>query len=253
MGKLDGKNVIITGAAGGMGRVACQVFCAEGAHVLGGDLDATAGKELEGELAGKKFTFTQVDLASSDSIRAFIGTASRHFPYVDVLYNTAGITLGKPILETEEDEWDRIERVNSRSLFLLTKGIAPMMSGRRGSIINVSSIGGVVAFDNMAAYGASKAAAAHFSKCAAAELAPGIRVNAICPGVVDTAMPRNFVKELANKDEIFDAWNREHLVGRLGRPEEVVSLLFQPGYFSSSQSRSSAETPASGFHHTVGR
>jgi NAD(P)-dependent dehydrogenase (short-subunit alcohol dehydrogenase family) len=226
MGKLDGKNVVITGAAGGMGQTASRMFCGEGARVLGADLNGAAGKELEATLKGEglDFRFAEVDVTSAASISALAETAKAEFGAVDVLYNNAGIIMGKPILETSEEEWAFVERINSKSIFLATKAFVPLMSGRKGSIINVSSIGGVVAFENMGAYGAAKAAAAHFSRVAAVEFAPDIRVNAICPGVVDTSMPRNFTKDMSNRDEIFETWNHEHLTGRLGRPEEVVSL-----------------------------
>jgi 2-keto-3-deoxy-L-fuconate dehydrogenase len=226
MGKLDGKNVVITGSAGGMGQAACRLFCAEGARVLGADLNGVAGKELEAALKGEglDFRFAEVDVTSAASVGELAATAKAEFGSVDVLYNNAGIITGKPILETTEEEWADVERVNSKSIFLTTKAFVPLMVGRKGSIINVSSIGGIVAFANMGAYGAAKAAAAHFSRVAAVEFAPDIRVNAICPGVVDTPMPRNFTKDMANRDQIFEAWNHEHLTGRLGRPEEVVSL-----------------------------
>lgn len=226
MGKLDGKNVVITGAAGGMGQAACRMFCEEGATVLGADLNGGAVKELESRLKaeGLDCRSAEVDVTSSASVAELAATAKNELGAVDVLYNNAGIIMGKPILETTEDEWADVERLNSKSIFLTTKAFVPLMVGRKGSIINVSSIGGVVAFENMGAYGAAKAAAAHFSRVAAVEFAPDIRVNAICPGVVDTPMPRNFTKDMSNRDEIFQAWNHEHLTGRLGRPEEVVSL-----------------------------
>lgn len=226
MGTLDGKDVVITGAAGGMGQVACRMFCAQGARVLGADLNGVAGKELETALRadGLDFRFADVDVTSAASLGDLAATARSEFGGLDVLYNNAGIIMGKPILQTTEDEWAHVERINSKSIFLATKAFVPLMAGRKGSIINVSSIGGVVAFENMGAYGAAKAAAAHFSRVAAVEFAPDIRVNAICPGVVDTPMPRNFTQHMADREQIFESWNHEHLAGRLGRPEEVVSL-----------------------------
>lgn len=146
------------------------------------------------------------------------------FGGLNVLYNNAGVILGKPMLETSEEEWDRLMNVNAKSIFLMTKAFVPLMKGRKGSIINVSSIGGVVAFENMSAYGAAKAAAAHFSRVAAVELAPDIRVNAICPGVIDTPMPRAFMSTLPNRDEIWKAWEESHLIKRFGKPEEIVSF-----------------------------
>jgi len=224
MGSLDGKRVVITGALGGMGRVACRRFCEEGAAVLGSDINAEGGAQLESELRGDNlnFRFSAGDVTDAQSVAALAAKAQAELGGLDVLYNNAGIIMGKPILETTEDEWDHVERINSRSVFLTTKAFVPIMEGS-GSIINVSSVGGLVAFGNMGAYGAAKAAAAHFTRVAAVEFAPGIRVNAICPGVIDTPMPRNFTKDFANRDEIFEAWNHEHLTGRLGRPEEIVS------------------------------
>jgi NAD(P)-dependent dehydrogenase (short-subunit alcohol dehydrogenase family) len=226
MGKLDGKNVVITGAAGGMGQAACRMFCAEGASVLGADLNQAVGRQVEERLQneGLDYRFAEVDVRSAASISALAERAKSEFGAVDVLYNNAGIIMGKPILDTTEEDWAFVEQINSKSIFLATKAFVPLMGGRKGSIINVSSCGGIVAFENMAAYGAAKAAAAHFSRVAAVEFAPDIRVNAICPGVVDTPMPRNFTKDLPGRAAIFENWNHEHLTGRLGRPEEVVSL-----------------------------
>jgi NAD(P)-dependent dehydrogenase (short-subunit alcohol dehydrogenase family) len=227
MGKLDNKNVVITGAAGGQGQAACRMFSAEGARVLGTDVDERTGAELAKELRGEghDFDFVAADLATSAGCESFAAQVRDQFSQLDVLYNNHGIILGKPLLETTEEEWDRIHDVDLKSVFLLTKHIAPLMTDHGGSIINVSSVGGLVAFANMAAYGAAKGGLAMFSKAAAVDLAPyGIRVNAICPGVIDTQMPRNFVSRLPEKDAIWKGFEAGHLVGRLGRAEEVVSL-----------------------------
>ena len=227
MGKLDGKNVVITGATGGQGQAACRLFCEEGGRVLGTDLDEQAGTQLAEELRGKgyDFAFVAADLSGSAGCERFAGEVGARFDQVDVLYNNHGIILGKPLLETTEQEWDLVHDVDLKSVFLLTKQIAPLMLDHGGSIINVSSVGGLVAFENMAAYGAAKGGLAMFSKAAAVDLAPyGVRVNAICPGVVDTPMPRNFISGLAEKDAIWQGFEDGHLVGRLGRSEEIVSL-----------------------------
>ncbi|GAB2961765.1 SDR family oxidoreductase [Amycolatopsis acidiphila] len=227
MGKLDNKNVVITGAAGGQGQAACRLFSEEGARVFGTDLDEKTGNELSKELRDKgyDFSFGTADLATAVGCEKFAAEVRDRFDRVDVLYNNHGIILGKPLLETTEEEWDRVHDIDLKSVFLLIKQIAPLMKDHGGSIINVSSVGGLVAFANMAAYGAAKGGLAMFSKAAAVDLAPyGIRVNAICPGVVDTQMPRNFVSGLAAKDAIWKGFEDGHLVGRLGRAEEIVSL-----------------------------
>jgi 2-keto-3-deoxy-L-fuconate dehydrogenase len=236
MGRLDDKNVIITGATGGQGQTACRMFSAEGARILATDLDAQVGAELEKELRDKgyDFSFVTADLATGAGCDRLATEARGRFDRVDVLYNNHGIILGKPLLDTTEEEWDRVHDIDLKSVFLLTKQIAPLMTEHGGSIINVSSVGGLVAFANMAAYGAAKGGLAMFSKAAAVDLAPyGIRVNAICPGVVDTPMPRNFVSGLTEKEAVWQGFENGHLVGRLGRSEEVVSLAL---YLASDES-----------------
>lgn len=226
MARLDGKNVVITGAAGGQGQAACRTFLDEGAHVLGTDIDEAALSSLAKDIDnGDRFSVLTADVSTATGAHQ-VGAATRErFTRVDALYNNHGIILGKPLLETTEDEWDKVHDVDLKSVFLLTKEIVPLMQEHGGSIINVSSVGGQVAFANMAAYGAAKGGLAMFSKVAAVDLAPwGIRVNAICPGVIDTQMPRNFVSGLAERDEIWRGFEQGHLTGRLGRTDEIVSL-----------------------------
>ncbi|GLZ50364.1 dihydroanticapsin 7-dehydrogenase [Actinomycetospora sp. NBRC 106375] len=229
MARLQGKTAVITGATGGQGRIACMRFAEEGATVIGTDLDAAAGADLTTELQEKGFAMTYVaaDLADPEGVER-LAVAAREFDGIDILYANHGIILGKPLLETSIEEWDHVQDVNIKSVFLLTKALAPLMEGRAASIVNVSSVGGLTVFPNLSAYGAAKAGLAMFSKCAAVDLAQrGIRVNAICPGVIDTAMPRNFVATLPDnpdEDEVMKGFAQGHVLGRLGRPEEVVNL-----------------------------
>lgn len=228
MGRLDEKNIIITGAAGGQGEVACRRFCEEGATVLGTDIDDAGGQKLSAALQadGLPFTFVAADIATAAGVAAVADQARTTLGgRVEALYNNHGVILGKPLLETTEEDWDRIHDVDLKSVFLLTTAIAPLM-GEGGSIINVSSAGGLVALPNMAAYGAAKGGLAMFSRGAAVDLAPlGIRVNAICPGVVDTQMPRDFVGGLGDAAEAtWEAFAGAHLLNRVGRADEVVGL-----------------------------
>lgn len=158
MGRLSGKNIVITGAAGGQGEVASRRFCDEGATVLGTDIDEAAGRKLEERLRadGLAFSFLAADVATGTGVTAIAeGARSTLGSRVDVLYNNHGIILGKPLLETTEEEWDRIHDVDLKSVFLLTKAIVPLMP-EGSSIINVSSAGGLVALPSMTAYGAAK-------------------------------------------------------------------------------------------------
>jgi NAD(P)-dependent dehydrogenase (short-subunit alcohol dehydrogenase family) len=222
--RLEGKIAVISGALGGMGRLACARFCDEGAIVVGTDLadDDVLAADLSGR--GHQFEYRPADMRSARDIAALAEHVGSMYRRVDVLYNNHGVILGKPVLETTEEEWDRIHDVNLKSVFLMTKMFVPLMAGDSPSIINVSSIGGVVAFPNMSAYGAAKGGLAMFSKVLAVDLAPRIRVNAICPGVIDTPMPRAFMSTLPDAEAIWKSFEEGHLVKRVGRPEEVVSL-----------------------------
>jgi len=226
VGRLEGKTALITGAAGGMGQVACRRFCEEGARVVGVDVAEEAGRALEGELAagGHDFAFVRCDVTSGEALAGLAARVRERFGTLDVLYNNAGTILGKPLTETTDEEWERVLAINLKGPFATMRALVPLM-GTGGSIVNVSSGLGLVAEPLMSAYCASKGGLVLLSKAAALELGPAIRVNVLCPGVIDTPMPRGVVASLdadAGR-ELLAAWERGHVVGRLGRPEEVVA------------------------------
>jgi 2-keto-3-deoxy-L-fuconate dehydrogenase len=226
-GRLAGKNAVITGAGGGIGRAASRMFCEQGASVLGADLAEEEGRALEAELRsdGLDFTFLPVDVTSSGSVASFAAEAGARFGGLDVLFNNAGIILGKPLLETTDEEWDRLMEVNLRGAFFVMRALVPLMAGRRASIVNTSSGLGLVGEANLGAYCASKGGLVLLTKAAALELGPGIRVNALCPGVIDTQMPRRAMEALPEDaaSDLLRAWEEMHVAGRLGRPEEVAA------------------------------
>jgi NAD(P)-dependent dehydrogenase (short-subunit alcohol dehydrogenase family) len=224
--RLEGKQAVITGAAGGIGRVACRMFCAEGATVIGAVVDGAAGGEVEADLRadGLPFTFLQCDISSSAGADVLAHEVASRLGGLDVLYNNAGVILGKPLCDTTDEEWEHVIGVNLRGTFLTMRALVPLMRGRRAAIVNTSSGLGLVGSEQMTAYCASKGGVVMLTKAAALELGPDIRVNALCPGVIDTPMPRRAVAGLEERarDELLASWERGHLVGRLGRPEEVV-------------------------------
>lgn len=224
MDRLKGKRAIITGAAGGQGRAACRMFAAQGARILATDLDARVGAEIEA-LAPGAITYVAADVATMDGIGKIVDAArSALGGRIDVLYNNHGVILGKPFMETTPEEWDRVHNVDLKSVYFLSQRAVTAM-GQGGSIINVSSIGGLVALENMTAYGAAKGGLAMLTRGMALDLSPrGIRVNAICPGVIDTPMPRNFVRNLPDREAIMSAMAERHMMRRLGQPEEVVAM-----------------------------
>jgi NAD(P)-dependent dehydrogenase (short-subunit alcohol dehydrogenase family) len=227
LGVLAGKTAVITGASGGIGRVACRLFCEEGATVIGTDLDDESGVRLEQELRddGLDFTFIPCDLTSTAAVVALATEIGSRLGGLDVLYNNAGVNFGKPLVETTDDDWDRIMNVNLRGTFVTMRELVPLMRGRRASIVNTSSGLGLVGTEQFTAYCASKGGVVMLSKAAALELGPEIRVNAICPGVIDTPMPQQSLAGLPDeeRESIFAGWEASHVAGRIGRPEEVVA------------------------------
>lgn len=226
MVQLDGKTVLLTGAAGGQGQVAARLLCEAGARVYGTDRLDGEGETLEKTLreSGLDFTFLPADLTRSSDIEQLIERIDNEAGSLDVLYNNHGILLPRPFLETTDEDWDRVHNTNLKSVFKVIRATAPLMN-RGGSIINVGSIASLVALPDMAAYVASKTGLIGLTKAAAVDLAPrGIRVNAICPGVVDTEMSRGVAATAQDPEVAWEAYQAAHLVGRVGRAEEIVSL-----------------------------
>jgi 2-keto-3-deoxy-L-fuconate dehydrogenase len=226
MGRLDNKRAVITGATGGIGKATCWAFCREGAEVIGADVNADAGQELEAELtaAGFSFSFEHVDVTDEQQVRALSERAAAG-GLIDIVFANAGAILGKPLLQTTVQEWDSLHTVNSTSVFLTILAFAPLMTNPGGSIIVNSSGGAIAAVPNMAAYSAAKASAMALARSAAVDLAPGIRVNCLLPGVIDTPMPRSFVSALPAEQQqaVIAGLEAQHVLGRMGRPEEVAA------------------------------
>jgi len=237
MGRLDGKVVIITGANGGIGKAAVEIFSREGAQIVASDI-STEGRDAllatTRSHAGKVL-FVEADLTREEAVKAVIHVGVSRFGHIDVLLNNHGVMVGKPFFETSMDEFDFIMNGNLRSVFMLCLYAGKEMAkAGGGSIINVSSVGGLVGFPNMAAYGASKGAVAQLSRALAVDLADhGIRVNAICPGVIDTPQPRQYMKDIEDKEALWREFENLHLLKRVGKPEEVVWLAL---YLASDES-----------------
>jgi len=227
MGRLDGKVVIITGAARGQGEVAAETFAREGARLLLSDI-LPEGERVAARLAaqGKPVVFVPADVSQEADANRLAERCIATYGTVDVLYNNAGIILGKPFHETTLEEWERIIRIDLTGPFLVSKAVVPhMMKQQRGSIINISSVGGIVGYPSMAAYGAAKGGLVNLTRCMAVDLAPyNIRVNVICPGAIDTPMPRTYIENMENKEALWKQLGDMHLIKRFGTSQEVVNL-----------------------------
>jgi 2-keto-3-deoxy-L-fuconate dehydrogenase len=224
---LTGKIIVLTGVTGGIGRVAARTYLERGAVVIGSDIAEEAGEKLAAELTGDgcDFTFVAGDVTKAETARAVADLVRERHGRLDVLHNNAGVLIAKGVQDTTDDEWDLVMNVSVRGTFLMIRELSPLM-GEGGSIINMGSALGLVGGANEAAYCAAKGAIINLTKAAACDLAPAIRVNAICPGAIDTPMPRGVVDSLPTEvqDEVWKGLEAEHLLGRVGRPEEVVSL-----------------------------
>jgi len=223
MGRLDGKVAVITGAGGGMGREAAILFCAEGAQVCVADVDAEAAEKTAAD-AGDAFA-TRVDVANSDSVREMYEQTAARYGGIDVLYNNAGISPSDDdsILVTEPEAWQRVQDVNTKGVYLCCKhGIPHLQRRGGGSIINVASFVALVgAATSQISYTASKGAVLSLSRELAVQFArEGIRVNALCPGPVETPL----LLRIFGDDPAAYERRRIHLpMGRLAKPREIVN------------------------------
>jgi NAD(P)-dependent dehydrogenase (short-subunit alcohol dehydrogenase family) len=229
---------IITGGGGGMGRVAAQLFSAEGARVVVAEFSEAAGNETV-ELvrrAGGQASFVKVDVSREADAKAMVDHALATYGRLDVLYNNAGIMpeADHSVIDTDVDTWDKVMAVNVRGVFLGCKYAIPaMIEGGSGSIINIASfvalLGCSVPQD---AYTASKGALLALTRSLAVQFGPkGIRTNAICPGPVETPLLMDWlVKDEAAK-QLRLARNP---TGRFGKPEEIVYMAM---YLASDEAR----------------
>jgi NAD(P)-dependent dehydrogenase (short-subunit alcohol dehydrogenase family) len=224
MGRLDGKVCVITGAGGGMGREAAIVFSAEGAEVCAADLDPALAEETVSLCSGDAFAFG-VNVADEEGVRAMYAATAERFGGVEVLYNNAGISPGDDasVLDTTAEAWQRVQDVNAKGVFLCCKhGIPYLLARGGGSVINVASFVAILgAATSQISYTASKGADLALSKELGVQFArQGVRVNALCPGPVETPL----LLSIYGDDPAAFARRQVHWpTGRLGKPREIVN------------------------------
>ncbi len=234
--QLSGKVALVTGAARGMGAAEAKLFARHGSRLVLSDVLEEPLQKLADELeaAGHDVLARRLDVTDEDGWAAIVSASEERFGRVDVLVNNAGLADPAGVEATSRELWDQIIAVNQTGTFLGIRAVVPAM--RRaggGSIINISSIYGIVGSSGSAAYHASKGAVRILTKQAAVEYAPeGIRVNSIHPGYIDTAMLRApFEGRPEDLEEIIAAVTP---MGRVGTPEEIASAaLFLAGDESS--------------------
>ncbi|MFG2574564.1 SDR family NAD(P)-dependent oxidoreductase [Streptomyces sp. NPDC048481] len=226
MGKLDGRVVLVTGAARGQGEQEARLFRAEGAEVVVADVLDEQGAALAEEIGA---LYVSLDVGSEESWQAAVGAVREAHGRIDGLVNNAGILRFNALTDTPLDEFMQVVRVNQVGCFLGVKTVAPVMADG-GTIVNTASYTAVTGMAAVGAYAASKHAILGLTRVAALELAPrGIRVNAMCPGAVDTAMSNpSLLDPEADREESAKAvdglYRKLVPLGRIGRPEEVARL-----------------------------
>jgi NAD(P)-dependent dehydrogenase (short-subunit alcohol dehydrogenase family) len=222
MGRLEGKVVVITGAAGGIGREAALLFSEEGAQVCVADVAREAGEQTASEC--RDAFFHQVDVSDPESVQGMYQATAERYGGVDVLYNNAGIMPPDDgsILETEPDAWQRVQDVNTKGVYLCCRyGIPYLLERDGGSVINVASFVALAgAATSQISYTASKGAVLSLSRELAVEFARrGIRVNALCPGPVETPLLLRLFEETPGALER----RLVHIpMGRLAQAKEIA-------------------------------
>ena len=220
--RLENKVALISGGARGMGAAEAKLFAREGARVVIGDLLAEDGRRTEAEIneTGGECLFVRLDVTDESSWREAVTATVARFGKLDVLVNNAGIYRTERVEETSGELWDQVMEINSKGVFLGTKHAIPeMRKAGGGSIINISSVAGLVGNTMSAAYTASKGAVRLFTKSTAIQHArEGIRANSVHPGTIETPMTADL---LAQESYRQNRMERTPL-GRLGRPEDVA-------------------------------
>lgn len=225
-GALDGLVAIVTGAGGGMGQAIARRFAEEGAALVLADLDTEGGEKAatEAEALGADAVFVVTDVSSAPAVEAMVSTAVDRFGTLDCAVNAAAVEFERgPLADCEDDDFDRMIAVNLRSVFLCMKHeIRAMLAAHvPGRIVNIASTNSYRPQPDQPAYTASKHGVLGLTRSAAVDYAPlGLRINAICPGAIDTPMLRNAIARRHRQPDEVAA--RLSPLGRFGRPEEIA-------------------------------
>jgi len=225
--RLVNRVALITGGNRGIGLATAQLFAQEGAQVVLFARDQTKGESEAAKIPNARFI--QGDVTKAEDCQRAVEETAKAFGGLDILVNCAGIIFrNRTVEQTTEEEWDTTFDVNVRGTFLMCKFALPALRARKGCIVNLSSYVGLVGFRGASAYAASKAAIVNLTRSMALDHArEGIRVNAVCPGSVDTEMIHTAWEKFGDVEKARHLWDEKHPLGRIAQPEEVArAVLF---------------------------
>lgn len=217
-GDFAGRVAVVTGAAGSLGQAVVEQLVARGGSVVAVDLEPVAESQAVAAIEG--------DVAVAATADRAVALAEERFGGLDVLVCNAGQIVWKPVVETTEEEWDRVQAVNVKGMFLFCRAAIPAMRRRGvGAIVSTASISGVVGLPLQSAYSASKGAIVQLTRQLAIECAPEIRVNAVAPGAIDTPFLQRLVDSTDDPAGLTDAIAADHPLGRIAAAEEVARTI----------------------------
>lgn len=219
--RLDGRTVLVTGGASGIGASVCEVFSAAGAKVLIADIDLRRAEAFAATLPGDARGL-RCDVTDENSVRDLFAQLEK----LDCLVNNAGIGLVGGVEETEIGDFRRLYDVNVLGTFLTTKHAMPLLLHSHGNIVNIGSVAGLVGVKKRFAYCATKGAVVAMTRQLAVDYPKEIRVNCICPGTVDTPFVEGYLEKYHKheKEVVREQLNQRQPVGRLGQPQEIAHL-----------------------------
>ncbi len=225
--RLEGRHALVTGGASGIGEATVKELVRAGAFVLIGDINLAAAEALAKSVGSAQVL--HLDVTSPESIAAAVSRTSR----LDILVNNAGIGHVGSIEQTEPEDFDRLMNVNVRSVYLVTRAFLPRLlsasdnGGPVGTIVNIASVAGLVGIKQRFAYCTTKGAIVAMTRQIAVEYPRTLRVNAICPGTVETPFVEGYLEKFHkhNKEEVRAELRARQPIGRLGKPEEIASMV----------------------------